>query len=43
MPRVKTKGERGDLLATVRVVLPQHLSDQERALFLQLRDAHGGR
>jgi len=31
------------LLATVRVTLPQHLSEQELALFQQLRDLHGGR
>ncbi len=43
MPKLKTKGERGDLLATVRVILPQHLSEQELALFQQLRDLHGGR
>jgi DnaJ-class molecular chaperone len=43
MPKLKAKGERGDLLATVRVVLPKQLTERERALFQQLRDIHGSR
>ena len=35
--KAKAKG-RGDLLARVRVVLPEKLSDRERELFEQLRD-----
>lgn len=38
MPKLKTPGERGDLLATVQVMLPQHLSDAERDLFRRLRE-----
>lgn len=39
MPRLKGQpGERGDLLARVKVVLPSNLSEKERALFRQLRD-----
>ncbi len=33
------KGEDGDLFATVRVVVPRKLSDRERELFEELRDA----
>lgn len=42
MPKLdgKTK-ERGDLLAKVRVVLPENLSDRERELFEQLRAERG--
>ena len=42
MPKVKSKGERGDLLATVQVVLPESLSDEERELFRRLRDLQTG-
>lgn len=39
MPRLKgKKGERGDLLARVKVVLPTGLSDREQDLIRQLRD-----
>ena len=38
MPKVKNPGERGDLLASVNVILPQQLTDQERSLFRQIRD-----
>jgi hypothetical protein len=31
-------GERGDLLARLRIVLPTGLDEDERALFTQLRD-----
>jgi DnaJ-class molecular chaperone len=42
MPKVKSQGERGDLLATVTVVLPQQLTDDERDLFHRLRDLRSG-
>ena len=42
MPR-KSGGAHGDLLATVKVALPSGLSNNERALFEQLRDARAGR
>ncbi|MGH2559010.1 MAG: DnaJ C-terminal domain-containing protein [Thermomicrobiales bacterium] len=39
MPKLKgAAGERGDLLARVKVVLPTDLSERERALIGQLRD-----
>ena len=45
MPRLKGRGgegdgagERGDLLARLRIVLPSSLDDEERALVKQLRD-----
>jgi DnaJ-class molecular chaperone len=39
MPHLKgKKGERGDILARVKVTLPTGLSEQERALVAQLRD-----
>ncbi len=38
MPRVGG-GSRGDLLARVRLVLPAVLSDREKELFQELRDA----
>jgi curved DNA-binding protein len=41
MPRLKPKGERGDLYATVQVTVPKDLSDEERALFEQLQALRG--
>ena len=38
MPRLKGK-ERGDLLAKLRVKLPEKLGDNERDLFEQLQNA----
>jgi molecular chaperone DnaJ len=38
MPKLDTKKARGDLLAKVRVVLPEKLSERERELFEQLRE-----
>jgi len=38
MPHLKQPDQRGDLLAEVAVELPKQLSDEERALFEQLRD-----
>ncbi len=32
------KGEKGDLLGEIRIVVPDHLSDRERALFEQLAE-----
>jgi len=32
------KGEKGDLLAEIRIVVPEHLSDEERSLFEQLAE-----
>ena len=40
MPRKKGSGH-GDLLATVKVVLPVDLSEEQRKLFEQLRDSRG--
>jgi curved DNA-binding protein len=37
MPKLKSKGERGDLYVTVQVTVPKALSDKERALFEELR------
>lgn len=41
MPRLKGKDGRGDLLARAKVTLPTNLTDRERDLFKQLRDARG--
>lgn len=43
MPRLKRKGERGDLLARLRVVLPTGLTEEERSLVRQLRDQRQGK
>jgi DnaJ-class molecular chaperone len=37
MPKLKASGERGDLLATVNVLLPTELSDEEREKIEELR------
>lgn len=38
MPKLKSKGtERGDLLARIKVKIPEHLSEREKALFKELR------
>ena len=43
MPKLKGReGERGDLFARARVMLPTNLSERERALFAELRDARTG-
>jgi DnaJ-class molecular chaperone len=43
MPKLKgPKGERGDLLARARIVVPTHLSDRERELFQELRALRQG-
>ncbi len=39
MPHPQNPAERGDLLAVLDVKLPKHLSDQEKELFEQLREA----
>ena len=41
MPRFKREG-RGDILAEVRLQLPESLSDEQRELYRQLRDLEGG-
>ena len=33
------KGQRGDLFAEIRIVVPERLTDRERRLFEELRDA----
>ncbi len=35
MPRLRAPNERGDLYAKVRVMLPEHLSEEERQLVRQ--------
>jgi len=39
LPRPRAQRERGDLYAEIKVVVPERLSDRERELFEQLRDA----
>jgi DnaJ-class molecular chaperone len=44
MPILRDPARAGDLLVEVRVLLPKHLSDEERALFERLaalRSGHG--
>ncbi|HUE95865.1 MAG TPA: DnaJ C-terminal domain-containing protein [Longimicrobiaceae bacterium] len=41
MPHLGSPGERGDLIARVRVRLPEQLSEQERDLYQQLQAATG--
>jgi curved DNA-binding protein len=41
MPRLRQPERRGDLLARVRVVIPEALSDEEQALFRELARARG--
>jgi DnaJ-class molecular chaperone len=43
MPKLARKDEHGDLYARVRITIPEHLSDEQRALFEQLRAARQGR
>jgi len=38
MPRLKNPQERGDLLVTIQIALPQNLSKEEKQLFEQLRN-----
>ncbi|MCA9960674.1 MAG: DnaJ C-terminal domain-containing protein [Chloroflexota bacterium] len=40
MPHLRHPDKRGDLYATIAVTLPRKLSDQEKALFEQLRELH---
>ncbi len=42
MPKLKAKGQRGDLLATVEVTLPTNLSARERELLTELRTIREG-
>lgn len=42
MPKLKDPKQRGDLLVTVDVRLPEALSDEERTLFERLRELRGG-
>jgi curved DNA-binding protein len=39
MPRLKQKGEHGNLYARVLVTVPEHLTDEQRRLVQQLRDS----
>jgi curved DNA-binding protein len=43
MPRLKSPQEHGDLTVTVNVRLPTEISDEERAMFLQLAELRQGR
>ena len=36
MPKLENRHQHGDLLAEIRVVLPEHLSEEERRLFQEL-------
>jgi len=38
MPSLKDPEKRGDLFATLEVQLPKELSEEEKALYQQLRD-----
>jgi curved DNA-binding protein len=38
MPRLRATNQYGDLLATVKILIPQKLDDQERSLYQQLAD-----
>lgn len=40
MPKLRHPDQRGDLYATVEVILPKNLSAEEKRLFQQLRDLH---
>jgi len=40
---MRGRGKSGDLYAKVQVVLPTHLSDEERGLFQRLAELRGGR
>jgi curved DNA-binding protein len=41
MPQQGKSSKRGDLYVKVQAKLPQELSERERNLFKELRDAHG--
>ena len=43
MPRLDSPGSRGDLYATVKVVLPGSLNEKERQLFKELKEIRSGR
>lgn len=43
LPAMRAKGKAGDLYARVQVVLPTHLSAEERGLFERLADLRGGK
>jgi curved DNA-binding protein len=42
MPNLRSPGQRGDLYATVKVQLPERLSQREKRLFEQLREMREG-
>jgi DnaJ-class molecular chaperone len=39
MPELNEPGQRGDLYATINVILPTNLTSEQRDLFLQLRES----
>jgi DnaJ-class molecular chaperone len=41
MPKLKQPDERGDLFAKVMIRVPEHLTDEEIALFEELADLRG--
>jgi len=43
MPHLDQPRNKGDLFATLKVVLPTNLSDQERQLFQELKRNRGGK
>jgi molecular chaperone DnaJ len=42
MPKLKAKGQRGDLLAKARIVIPERLSERERELYEELGRIRAG-
>ncbi|MFM9107078.1 MAG: DnaJ C-terminal domain-containing protein, partial [Chloroflexota bacterium] len=42
MPKLKAKGQRGDLFARARITIPAKLSPREKELFAELRKVRTG-